>query len=131
VVRLAPDNANAYQNLKFSFIKAGRVDSAIETASKSIRIRPVPPTYSTPGRALLYRGYSRSLAFAIVAGESRAESWASFMKVSCLRSLIFTLLRQDPEYGLILKQFHFESVDPDGLMLNTLTCPELPIQPRR
>ena len=56
VVRLAPGNANAYHNLAFDYIKTGRLDDAIEMASKSIGLRPIPLAYSTLGRAYLYRG---------------------------------------------------------------------------
>lgn len=56
VVRLAPRNATAYHNLAFDYVKAGRLDDAIEMASKSIRLEPIPLAHSTLGRAYLYRG---------------------------------------------------------------------------
>jgi serine/threonine-protein kinase len=56
VVRLAPRNANAYHNLAFDYIKAGRLEDAIEMASRCIRLRQIPLAYATLGRAYLYRG---------------------------------------------------------------------------
>ena len=56
VVRLAPGNATAYHNLAFDYLKTGRLDDAIEMASKCIGLRPIPLAYSTLGRAYLYRG---------------------------------------------------------------------------
>ena len=55
-VRLAPGNAAAYHNLAFDYLKAGRLDDAIEMASKAISLRPDALTFSTLGRAYLYRG---------------------------------------------------------------------------
>jgi tetratricopeptide (TPR) repeat protein len=55
VVRLAPDNANAYNNLAFDYLKVGRLDDAIEMASKATRLRPIPKAYANLGRAYLNR----------------------------------------------------------------------------
>ena len=58
VVRLAPNNANAYHNLALNYRLVGRVDDAIEMALRSIRVGLLPIAYSTLGRAFLYRGCS-------------------------------------------------------------------------
>src|SRR5262249_31368462 len=58
-IRYTPRNSVMYHNLAFDYIKRGRFDDAVQMASKSIALNPVPLSYSTLGTAYLYKNCSQ------------------------------------------------------------------------